>query len=361
MEDNELLSNLWKGIEVMDSTVGIIQKDLPRLKRKFVAPEPYSRQKMYQHMAQRTVAVFQKVPVLVVGSKEADTRETLVHALSTKFATNETNRVQVGSSHRVTRLPVREIMRRWSGGRSIIGVTDLHIRDTRVEEVIDTNVLSFFNLLIRGSENLATQEMMTLVIASPGNVTDSHSDDPDGTNHCFFGKKLWLAWDTFEGIEVGLEDVERQDIYGQAKFSMEKFLSLKSSRWFLVSTGETLFLPGGLTHKVFTLESYIGVGSFHVGLPSCLDSLTRWIFHGPLWSMNDPKKECVDLVDETARITLEILRMARNGSQKIKNHWGYNDIRQSYEVWKTNTNSKIRNQTLEHPDFRAIIDIAKSA
>jgi hypothetical protein len=33
--------------------------------------------------------------------------------------------------------------------------------------------------------------------------TDSHSDDPDGSNHCFVGRKLWLVWDTFLGIGRG--------------------------------------------------------------------------------------------------------------------------------------------------------------
>jgi len=260
----------------------------------------------------------------------------------------------------MTRLPVREIMRRWSTHRAIVGVTDLHIRGTRVEEIIDTKALSDFNTLICGSANLSSQEMMTLVIASPGNVTDSHSDDPDGTNHCFFGQKLWLAWDAFEGMAAGLEDVERQDVYGQASFDMARFLALRSSRWFLVSTGDTLFLPGNLTHKVLTLESYLGVGSFHVGLPSSLDSFTRWLHHGPLWSINDTKKENSDLVDEAIDVNLRIAHRARTGSEQIRRRWGYDYLHDAYRTWKRSTRSPIQRTVLAHSGFRELVEIARS-
>lgn len=203
--------------------------------------------------------------------------------------------------------------------------------------------------------------MMTLVIASPGNVTDSHSDDPDGTNHCFSGCKLWLVWDVFEGMAAGLEDVEREDVEGSARFDMARFLSLASSRWFLVSTGDTLFLPGSLTHKVLTMESYLGVGSFHIGLPGCLDTFTRWLHHGPLWSIDDPRRENAGLVDEAVEITLDVVRRARRGSERLRDRFGYDWLSESHRVWLRKTTREVRESALRHPAFAKLVALARSS
>ena len=361
MLTDESLLALWTKASDMDSNIRVSKKHLPALKRKFVPARPYSRQAMFDSMAKRRACVFQGVPVLSHAIKGLDTRESLVHSLSTQFPRLERSRVQVGPSHAVTRLPVREIMRRWKGQRAIVGVTDLHIRGTKVENVIDTRALSDFNILIRGSEDLALQEMMTLVIASPGNVTDSHSDDPDGTNHCFFGKKLWLAWETFEGIEAGMQDIERQDVFSKAKFSMSRFLSLKSSRWWVVSTGDTLFLPSNLTHKVLTFSYYLGVGSFHVGLPGCIDNLSRWLHYGPLWSRNDAKGENQSLVDEIAALCVRTARRAQAGCQRTRRRWGYDQFPGAYKYWLRNTSSRVRKQVCQHPGLGELIDLAKTS
>lgn len=360
MMSDTALRTLWDTAQGMDHTLRVSGAQLRALRQKLVRAEAFTRDRMFHNMAQRRVSVFRQVPVLVRGYRKAQQREALIEALQSKFPRGETSRVQVGPSHSATRLPVREIMRRWLGGRAIVGVTDLHIRGTRVEEVIDTKALSDFNMLIRGSDDLALQEMLTLVISSTGNVTDSHTDDPDGTNHCFFGKKLWLAWDCFEGMAAGLEDGERQYVAKQAKFSIAKFLKVGSACWFLVSTGDTLFLPGNLTHKVLTLEPYLGIGSFNLGLPNSLDSLTRWIHHGPLWSMNDPKGENAGLVDEAAKITLRIARLAQAGPHKVKKRWGFDHLNRSYATWRRTVAPDVRARMLRHPAFRAVVEIARS-
>jgi hypothetical protein len=353
------ISHLWRQGARFDTTLRAREAFLPALQRKLVRPEPYARSVAFERMAAREAAVFEGMPILVKSPGQRDTTDTLVEAFSTKFPPSTTNRVQVGPSHRLTRLPVREIMRRWSGGRAIVGVTDLHIRGTRVEEIIDTTALSNFNVIVQGSEDLARQEMMTLVIASAGNVTDSHSDDPDGTNHCFLGKKLWLAWDTFEGIAAGLEDAERQDVRGDAcAFSLRRFLSLRSSRWFTVSTGQTLFLPGSLTHKVVTLEPYLGVGSFHVGLPGSLGNLTRWLGRGPLWSQQDPRGENAGLVAEIAELTRRLAERCRDGSGQLREQWGYDLLPEAYRRWHRSTPGEARARLLANPQFAALVEIA---
>ncbi len=361
MHDAKTLTDLWDRVAGMDRTVRIASKQIPALKKKLISSRAYSRSAMFSAMAKREAAVFRGVPVDTQRLKLLDPTDSLVHALSTKFPRRTTSRVQVGPSAIEKRLPVREIMRRWREKRAVVGVTDLHIRGTRLEDFIDTRALSNFNVIIRGSDNLSDQEMLTLVIASPGNVTDSHSDDPDGTNHCFTGKKLWLAWETFEGIKAGMQDVERQDVYGAARFSMSKFLSLKSARWWLVINGDTLFLPANLTHKVFTLEYYLGVGSFHVGLPGCLDNLSRWLYHGPLWSLDDSKGENKDLVDEIVSICLRIARRTASASNRTRDRWGYDQMLDGYRYWLANTKYHIRKQVLGHDEFRQLVDIARTA
>lgn len=361
MRDENSLTSLWERVGQMDRTVRISPRQVPALQKKQIRSQPYSRSAMFDAMAKRRAAVFRGVPVDTQRHERLDPTDSLVHALSTKFPRRETSRVQVGPAAIQKRLPVREIMRRWRGRRAVVGVTDLHIRGTKLEEFIDTRALSNFNLIIRGSDRLSSQEMLTLVIASPGNVTDSHSDDPDGTNHCFTGQKLWLAWETFEGIEAGMQDVERQDVYGPAKFSMRNFLSLKSSCWWLVTDGDTLFLPSNLTHKVFTLEYYLGVGSFHVGLPGCLDNLSRWLYYGPLWSLNDPQAENEDLVDEIASICLRTARRTARASNRARDRWGYAQLISGYRHWLATTKRHIRDEVMHHDDFRQLVDIARIA
>ncbi len=355
------LREQWSEITKMDSTVRVKKDALEALQKKQVLTEPFGREKMFSAMAKRHVGIYKGLPVTANKIRGLDQKASLIRTLSSKFPRDETSHVTVGPSRVATKLPVREIMRRWLGRRAIVGVTDLHIRGCKVEEAIDTQALSDFNLLIRGTEDLSLQEMMTLVIASPGAVTDSHSDDPDGTNHCFFGKKLWLAWETFEGIKAGMQDVERQDVYTRAKFDMNKFLKLKSSRWFLVSDGDTLFLPANMTHKVFTLDYYLGIGSFHVGLPGSLDNLTRWLCHGPLWSVDDPEGECDDLVDEIARISLRVAKRAKNASPRSQLRWGYNHLAEGLAYWEKNTPARMKKKAAKNPHFREYLALARSA
>jgi len=191
-------------------------------------------------------------------------------------------KARVGSRQEFQSITISNLLGKWERRRGLVTVTDLHFRGTRLETCIDVNALSDFNFLLLGSEELALQEMMTLVVSSAGTVTDSHSDDPDGSNHCFVGEKLWLAWDTFEGQQVGFEDVSRDEISNGAAFDMRTFLSLRSACRFVVSDGQTLFLPGSLTHKVATLRPYLGVGSFFVAFAGGLETLMRWYEHGLL-------------------------------------------------------------------------------
>jgi hypothetical protein len=353
--DKAKLVALWNDAARFDPTLRIRPRRVQALIRKQVRPKPYSRATLFDAMAAGRPAVLAGVPVPVAGARRRGLQPALVEIISGAFSRRERIRVQVGPSRVRRRLDVPELMRRWSGDRALVSVTDLHIRETRLERQIDTACLSAFNLLPRGSEDMRLQEMMTLVISARGNVTDSHSDDPDGSNHCFVGRKLWLAWDTFEGRRAGLQDCERDPVHDTARFDIDAFCRLPSARWWTVEPGQTLFLPGKLTHKVVTLERYIGIGSFYVAPTSCLDSLSRWYVHGPLWSIEDRKGENAGLVDEIAMAMARRLRRLRRGRASERRQWGLDFAGPSIARWKRNWSARQRSALTTRQPFAEML------
>jgi hypothetical protein len=248
------------------------------------------------------------------------------------------------------------VLDHWEAEKSVLSVTDLHFRGTRFYRSIDTAPLSSFNVLCTDPEHrdefMEKIEMMTLVISSRGNVTDSHTDDCDGTNHCFVGKKLWLAWDRLEGQKRGLQDTTRDEVYDQATFDMSTYLSLPTAKWFIISEGETLFLPGSLAHKVITLEPYIGVGSFNVTLPGSLGALSRWRLHG---STDIHRKR---LFDKIASAVTRRVRLLKNASQQSREQWGLSYLQDAAALWQERTPGREKRLLLGNPSFASFIEIA---
>jgi hypothetical protein len=325
------MTSLFKTIESIDPAIRYQKRLLPALRRKRVGTTRFSRRALFQGMAAGRISIFTGLNVLHRRYMD-EPYASLLQGLRNGISRSERVRIQAGPARRRYRVSVPTLMDRWQG-RARVSVTDLHIRGTRLETIIDTAALSDFNLLCKGSEKMARQEMMTMVVSSAGNVTDSHSDDPDGSNHCFLGSKLWLVWDTFEGLDHGLDDCERRPIAGNAAFDLEVFLSLRSSRWFVVSAGQTLFLPGHLTHRVITLERYLGVGSFYVSLPNCLRTVARWTVRGPLWSINDVRGEHEGLVTEIATVAIARINRLRPASRDMQYKWGLPFFNRSREQW----------------------------
>ncbi len=195
----------------------------------------------------------------------------------------DTYPVRFGSSDAKRNLTIREIMQRWQVPGAVLGITDLPVRDKDLSDLFDVDFLAPWNLMPGAAPELQRLEMLTAVFSTAGKLTDSHSDDMAVCNHCFHGRKLWLAWETYEGLDAGLEDVERVSVHTKARFDLQAFLSLPSAHWFLVEPGQTIFLPGKFTHRVYTLENYIGVGSFYVALANLLHTAGRWTARGSLW------------------------------------------------------------------------------
>jgi hypothetical protein len=226
-----------------------------------------------------------------------------------------------------------------------------------MEDVIAPDVLSQFNLLPHATAGAREREMFSFVISTRGQVTDSHSDDPDSSNFCFTGSKLWLAWDTYEGAKHGLQDVERVAVSQKAHFDMKTWLSLRSARWCLVNAGETLFLPGHLTHKVITLERYIGVGGFIVALPNCLRLLAHWMIRGPLWSKRDRTGEHDELLGEIAEFLRHTILRLRRAPLGERQQWGHDFLERSVKAFIEACPADHLRSLWQDPRFRSVADV----
>lgn len=353
----EDIARLWHSAAALDRTLRLKPELLGALARKRMVPGAYSQSALFDAVARTQPALFHGVNVPVVAQARLGLAAALQRALVQGFGDEPCARAQVGPNRVRRTLTVPELMRRWGSGRHVVSVTDLHVRGTPLARQIDTRALSAFNLLPRGNEVMQRQEMMTLVVSSAGNVTDSHSDDPDGSNHCFVGQKLWLAWDTFEGRAAGLQDCQREPVNERARFRMDIFCRVPSARWWTVEDGQTLFLPGRFAHKVITLAPYIGIGSFYVTPASCLDSLTRWYVHGPLWASpdTDPEGETVGLVDAIVRSMARRAARLKDCSAAERRAWGFDHARQGESNWRRHWPADVRAQVCrDHPALASL-------
>lgn len=259
-----------------DKTLKVADKDLSRLGKKYLPSTNYTRKALFDSMSKGKTVIFNNYPLNECIPEGSNKREYILDTLRKYLSRTEKIYIRYGSNRTLKKVTIDDVINRWNRGRSKFGVTDLHFRKTAYFKKVDANAVSYFNLLPLFSEDVSFLEMLTLVISSKGIFSDSHSDDGDGSNHCILGKKLWFAWDKTEGEKAGLEDCTYDPVYSQAKFSIKKFISLRSAHWFIVSEGKTLFMPGNYTHKVITLEPYIGFGSFYLSFPNYLNSLKRW-------------------------------------------------------------------------------------
>lgn len=330
----EELCELWSRASEYDPTIRITSRQWPSLLRRRIRPQRYTRELLFSGMAAGRTSLFNNYPVEVLTSPGGNVHDTLVRALTRHFPRGELARVRSGQSGRLLHLTARELMKRWASKHSRVCVTDLHVRGSILERVIDLSHLSEFNILYSRGDDISYQEIMTMVISSQGAVTDSHSDDPDGSNHCFEGLKLWLMWDTFEGRRRGLQDTERDTVRTRPTFDMRTFLSLRTAQWLCVGRGDTLFLPGHLTHKVITLEPYLGVGSFYVSLPNVVRTIARWLKYGPLWSLEDDDGENTELVAAIAQAAAAKVSKLEEAPLRSQLRWGYDFARRGMRSWQ---------------------------
>ncbi len=332
----------WGFVGEIDPTIRVSRRHLARLADKRVYVTDYSPDRLFRNMAAGRISVFRGYPAL---TRPQFDRLGFTKSL-VRIDPREKTNVSVVYKGQRERMKVGRVVKLWDDGGDRLGITDLHFRETPLEPLLHIDRISHFNIFCDSSEDVQLQEMMTVVLSTKGQYTDSHSDDPDGSNHCIAGKKLWLAWDTFEGMAHGLQDVERLDYdVEQAAFDIDAFLRLKSARWFTVKSGETLFLPGHLTHKVITLEKYVGFGSFYVALPNYLRTISRWIIHRPLWSLHARSND--RLIPQLAKTAVAKLKKIRKAPPQARRQSGYDYLALAERHWKKEYDPETRDELLQ--------------
>lgn len=338
----------------IDKLISFNEKDIEKLKKIQIRPELYSRDRLFTSMMNGRIVLFDDLPISIKSKKgEENTMQELPGVIRKAFRKADKVKAQNGPSRVRRRSTVGEIMDKWERRRGIISVTDLHFRETAFEKQVEAGVLSDFNVYCLNDELINYLEMMTLVISSKGNTTDSHSDDSDGSNHCLAGQKLWLMWDRLQGKKAGLEDCTFDEVTTHASFSLKKFLSIPGARWLLISPGQTLFLPGNYTHRVITLENYIGFGSFHVALPSYIRSLRRWVLFGT----TDVKDEFLKIIN-TEVIGL-ISRLKQSESEATVTY-GLSYLQDSVSAWLNTENRAHKTKLLNNSLVQDFVAAAMS-
>ncbi len=349
------LMNLFIELGQHDRSVVIRRKMLSKLEKRRIVPIQYSREDLFYAMANGDIRLFSDYPSPTVGIGKSHPGK-LIQSTLRNWRRKRKLKVRCGPSATIKYITNRELIDRWEAECGIVHITDLHIRDSKIESVIDPEKLSWFNLLSNHDCDAANQEMMTMVVSSRGSVSDSHSDAPDGSNYCFVGRKVWLMWDTFEGFNCGMEDNSREMVNNRCSFDMDRFLKMRSSQWLMISPGQTLFLPGDYTHKVITLEKYMGVGSFYVSLPNCLRTLSRWMVHGPVWSEDLANGQDDELVTDIAQVANRTVRRLKARSNRMQQKWGYDFLPHSLNVWVQSTPKRQQKLLKSVPAFRDYFD-----
>jgi hypothetical protein len=269
--------------------------------------------------------------------------------LKSLFDSTAKTLAKAGPAKRRKRLRVHEVIEAWQRDRATLSANDIYFRNEKLDRAFNCDAISDFNVLPTSPPSINHLEVATLLMGTAGCMTDAHSDDPDGCNHCVIGRKLWLVWDRIEGQKNGLEDCEYNKVYTQARFSLKAFLQLQSARWFTVSKGQTLFLPGNLTHKVITLERYLGISSFYVGLPNVLSSVTRWRLNGTIMVGDQDKNEIIELI-------LRQLERTAAGDRQLKHRWGFYHLEEALSYWEQKYTPVQREELKADPYFRKLVE-----
>jgi hypothetical protein len=351
----EKFSHVWDVATHIDQTLIQWRHHKAALARKHVEPQLFSRAALFTRLIHDQPIVVSDLRIPVEGS-ETNRQSPLLEGIKSKIAPTERIKVRAGQAETPAYLSSRDLVARWQRGRAKLCVTDFHFRETPLEHSIVLRPLSEFNLLAHADGSIADEEMMTLVMSSQGAFTDSHSDDLDVSNHCVTGRKLWLVWDTQEGRAAGLEDVERDIVYGRAAFDLSTFCKLDSARWLTVGPEETLFLPGRFTHRVVTVEKYLGFGSFFVSLPNLLQTATRWTRLPPLWTLQNGNDH---LVDAILAFALDRLRDLLTASPATKDVWGLQYLPLGVLRWLRMTSIADRRRVQGRPGVRELVRLAK--
>jgi len=347
-------ASCWRRAAAIDSSLLNWETCAAQLEKLELRPRRYSRSSLFNAMAGREPVVFSNYPL-------RSTLRTFFHdddpslRLKSLFGPRSTTLTKCGPrrSRKIRR--VHEVVDIWRRNRAIVSANDIFYRHLKLDAAFNCEAIGDFSVLRYAPARVRDVEVATLLMGTSGCMTDSHSDDPDGCNHCIAGSKFWLVWDRLEGAARGLQDCEYDLVYeGEScQFDIRAFSSLRSARWFTISQGQTLFLPGNLTHKVLTIERYIGISNFYVALPNALHSLTRWRIHGA-------KMVTDDLWRDIARLIIKQLQKTASGSLRYKYTWGFHHLGKSLDHWNRSWTAEQKGRLLSDSLFKTLYDTMRS-
>jgi hypothetical protein len=338
----------WQSAAASDPTLHITPQVLKKLARFEMKQQHYTRRKLFSNMIHQRPSLYKDFPLRYTLQPFFGNGD-LPIILKKLFRRSPKTLTRIGKAKKVRYLPVHEVVDKWVEGRSVFSANDIFFRNLRLDKVFDCSAISDFNIIPGTPDEINYLEVATLLIGTPGCLTDSHSDDPDGSNYCIRGKKLWFIWDRKEGQKHGLQDCEYDSVYTHAGFSLENFMKLRSAHWYTVSAGQTLFLPGNFTHKVITLEKYLGISSFYFGLPNALCSLSRWKFNGTVMVNQHQQDELME------RLAKQLEKTAA-ASRDYKRQWGFYHLKEALDVWESKYNTQQRGLLCTNPRFEHLLN-----
>lgn len=350
MRTSDALDQYWDAAAKTDKSLQGWRRCRSKLKEIELRSQPYSRTKLFSAVALQKPIIFDDFPVRAQLDRFFDNDHDPADKLRRLFRkSTATTLSRLGPAKRVRYLPIREVIDKWEKGRGLISANDIFYRTEGFDQVFDCSAISSFNILPTSPPRIRYLEVATMLMGTKGCMTDSHSDDPDGCNYCILGRKFWLVWDRKEGQQNGLADCEHDYVYAQAKFDLARFAGLSSARWFTLSQGQTLFLPGNHTHKVITIARYLGISSFYVGLPNALSSLSRWELNRTIMVTPPLRNQIIKL------LTRQLERIA-TGPADQKLTWGFDHLKQSLNYWKRKHALPERARLLSNPHFRTLVN-----
>ncbi len=338
----------WNRAAETDTTLQLSNGITEKLSRFELRPCRYSRNTLFSSMIRQEPVIFNNFPLRYTMQPFFE-KGNLTVILKDLFKHAPKTLTRIGKAKYVRYLPVQEVVDKWQQGNTVLSANDVFFRTLRLDKVFDCASISDFNIIPGTPPGINYIEVATLLMGTPGCFTDSHSDDPDGSNYCIRGKKLWFVWDRQEGRKYGLEDCEYDEVYTQAKFDLKAFMKMHSAKWFTIGEGQTLFLPGNFTHKVITLEQYLGISSFYFGLPNALCSLSRWKFNGTVMVNEKIQQELI-------KILLLQLEKTATGNRAYKQQWGFYHLGEAITTWRKKY-TKAKQKTLcADPLFNTLLD-----
>ncbi len=366
VSDEETLRIFQEAIR-FDESLGLGAINLSQLSQKRLVSTAFSFDHLFKNLAD-------SLPCLYFDYKSKDpqggyglslTKSELLPILK---ETQDTFRYKINRDlgEEPIKLTIGELMREWEKDERLLRVTNIHLRTFDLIDHAELDRICPFNLLVHGNDDLKKLEMMTLMVSTTGGITDSHTDDSDVVIHSVVGKKLWLCWDSSEGMKAGLEDCEKVDVFGKPKFDMGTFLELESSTWVLVSEGETIFLPGNYVHKVITLEKYVGIGGFFVSFPTLLNTFDRWLgrrgefrYRVPLYRrrLGGEVAESIEvsLVDASKKVYEELLLEG----ESVERLWGTRHVGRAVKEWECVTSNTERDDLIQNQRFCECLAITR--